>query len=87
MDFAKDIVSEAIEKDEIKYRSMIAERYDQAFWFQLAFIVDYWCGDSSNGFEQSDAAVEKAVNLSFQLLGETALDGAIDFAKFLWQKK
>jgi hypothetical protein len=35
----------------------------------------------------SDAAVEKAVNLSFQLLGESAIDGAIDLAKFLWQSK
>ncbi len=85
--FAKEIVTEGTEKDEIKYRPMLSERYDQAFWLQLVFIVDYWCKDNSQGFEQSDAAIEKAVNFSFQLLGETALDGAIDFAKFLWQSK
>jgi hypothetical protein len=87
MDFAKEVVNEAIEKEEIKYRAMLSERYDKAFWLQLVFIVDYWRNDDSKGFEQSDAAVEKAVNLAFQLLGETALDGAIDFAKFLWQRK
>ncbi len=87
MEFAKEIVNEAIDKEEIKYRAMLSERYDKAFWFQLVFIVDYWRNDNSKDFEQSDAAVEKAVNLTFQLLGETALDGAIDFAKFLWQRK
>lgn len=87
MAFAKDVVERGIEKDEIKYRARLSERYDKAFWLQLAFLIDFWCRDNSSGFEQSDAAVEKVVNLTFQLLGESALDSAIDLAKFLWQNK
>jgi hypothetical protein len=87
MAFAKEIVVEGIEKQEIKERQYISERYDKAFWLQLAFVVNYWTGDSSKDFEQSDAAVEKAVNLSFQLLGDSTLDSVVDFAKFLWQSK
>jgi hypothetical protein len=87
MGFAQMVVEEALEKGEIKDRKRLSEQYDKAFWFQLVFVVGYWINDSSKDFEQSDAAVEKAVNLSFQLLGESALDSAIDFAKFIWQSK
>lgn len=85
--FAKRITVEGINGDEIKERPFISDRYDQAFWFQLVFVIDYWLKDSSSNFEQTDAAIEKAVNLSFELLGESSLDRAIDFAKFLWQTK
>lgn len=51
------------------------------------FVVDYWIKDTSSGFEQTDAAIEKAVNLSFELLSESTLDRALDFVKFLWQSK
>ncbi len=87
MNFANTVVEEGIEKRELKDRKRLSEQYDKAFWFQLLFIVGYWSEDSSKDFEMSDAAVEKAVNLTFQLLGESAIDGAIDLAKFLWQSK
>jgi len=83
--FAKRIVVQGINSDEIKERPFISERYDQAFWLQLAFVIDFWIKDSSKGFDQTDAAIEKAVNLSFELLSESSLDRAIDFMKFLWQ--
>lgn len=86
-DFARVVVEEGIEKGEIKDRPKLSEQYDKAFWVQLIFVVGYWIKDVSKDFEQSDAAVEKAVNLTFQLLGESALDSAVDFAKFLWQSK
>jgi len=83
--YAKGVIVEAINNDEIKERSFISDQYNRAFWLQLVFIVDYWNKDSSKDFENSDAAVEKAVNLSFELLSESTLDRALDFAKFLWQ--
>jgi AcrR family transcriptional regulator len=85
--FAKRIIVEGINGDEIKERQFISDRYDQAFWFQLVFVIDFWVKDTSADFEQTDAAIEKAVNLSFELLSESTLDRAIDFVKFLWQTK
>ncbi len=85
--FSANVTEEGIEKKELKDRPKLSEQYDKAFWIQLVFLVSFWIKDSSKGFEQTDAAVEKAVNLSFQLLGESALDSAVDFAKFLWQSK
>jgi hypothetical protein len=85
--YAKGIVSEGINTDEIKERMFISDRYDQAFWLKLVFVIDFWIKDTSPDFEQTDAAIEKAVNLSFELLSESTLDRAIDFVKFLWQSK
>ncbi|MCZ4407787.1 TetR family transcriptional regulator C-terminal domain-containing protein [Cryomorphaceae bacterium 1068] len=85
--FAKRVIVEGINGDEIKERSFISDRYDQAFWLQLVFVIDFWVKDTSADFEQTDAAIEKAVNLSFELLSESTLDRAVDFVKFLWQTK
>ncbi len=85
--YARSIVGSGIQSDEIKDRPFIADRYDKAFWLQLMFVVDFWVKDTSAEFERTDAAIEKAVNLSFQLLGDTTIDSILDFAKFLWQSK
>lgn len=86
-EYAREVIAEGMEGGEIKDRKYLSERYDKALWVQLVFVVDYWCNDTSKDFENSDAAIEKAVTLSFQLLGESALDNALDFAKFIWQSK
>ncbi len=85
IDFVKGIVNEAIEENEIKSRPLLSEKYDQAFWLQLLFILDYWAKDESQRFENSDGVIEKSVDLSFRILGETAIDAAIDFAKHIWK--
>lgn len=87
LDFARQIVTEGIANEEIKERPFLSDRYDKAFWVQLAFVIHFWINDDSIDFERTDAAIEKAVNLSFQLLGDTTLDSFIDFAKFMWQSK
>jgi AcrR family transcriptional regulator len=85
--FSKRVTVEGINGDEIKERTFISDRYNQVFWLQLVFVIDFWVKDTSAGFEQTDAAIEKAVNLSFELLRESTLDRTIDFVKFLWQTK
>lgn len=87
IEYARTIVGDAIEGEEIKERRYISDKYDKAFWFQLMFVIDFWIRDTSANFENTDAAVEKAVNLSFQLLSDSTLDSIVDFAKFLWQSK
>ena len=87
LNYARTIVGDAIQGEEIKERRYISDKYDKAFWFQLMFVVDFWVRDTSADFENTDAAVEKAVNLSFQLLSDSTLDSIVDFAKFIWQSK
>jgi hypothetical protein len=55
-------------------------------WFHLHFILRFWCNDDSRDFEKTDEAIEKSVNLAFDLIGKGVLDNAFDFGKFLFQQ-
>lgn len=86
-DFAGEIILEGKETQEIANRPIISDRYDEALWLEVAFIFRYWLDDRSPRFEKTDAAIEKSVNLTFDLMGKSALDSFLDFAKFLYQNK
>ncbi|MFD2202543.1 TetR/AcrR family transcriptional regulator [Shivajiella indica] len=86
-DFANEIILEGKETDEIASRPIISDKYDEALWLQVWFVFQFWLNDSSPSFEKTDAAIEKSVNLAFDLMGKSALDTFIDFAKFLYQNK
>lgn len=85
--FVNDILNEAKETEEVIDRPLIGERYADALWLQLLFVVNFWIKDESKGFEKTDAAIEKAVNLSFDLMAKSPLDSMLDFAKFLFQNR
>ncbi|WP_373400814.1 TetR family transcriptional regulator C-terminal domain-containing protein [Algoriphagus halophilus] len=86
-DFANEIILEGKETEEIANRPFISEKYDEAMWIQLWFVFQYWLKDQSPRFEKTDAAIEKSVNLAFDLMGKSALDSFLDFAKFMYQSK
>lgn len=85
--FANELLNEAKETDEIVNRTFISERYQDGLWLQFLFVLNFWIKDNSQKFEKTDAAIEKAVHLSFDLMGKSPLDTMIDFAKFLYQNK
>jgi hypothetical protein len=86
-DYARDLVLEGKESREVQARKFLDERYPDAFWLQFLMIIDFWVKDKTKGFEQTDAMIEKSVNTSFDLLGSTALDSVLDFAKFIYQNR
>ncbi|MEK6476708.1 TetR family transcriptional regulator C-terminal domain-containing protein [Catalinimonas sp. 4WD22] len=85
LDYANELLSEGKETEEIVDRPIVGNRYDEGLWQQLLFVLKFWVNDDSQGFERTDAAIEKAVNLSFDLMSRSALDAAFDFARFLYQ--
>ncbi len=86
-DFITNALSQGKASGEISQRPYLDRIYPQLFWMHLGFILLFWKEDDSAGFEQTDAAVEKSVNLAFDLIGKGAIDTAFDFAKFLYQTK
>jgi AcrR family transcriptional regulator len=72
---------------EVASRPLLDKRYPQLFWLHMSFILIFWKEDNSPAFERTDVAIEKSVNLAFDLIGKGAVDSAIDFAKFLYQMK
>nr|WKN37825.1 TetR family transcriptional regulator C-terminal domain-containing protein [Tunicatimonas sp. TK19036] len=87
IDYANELIAEGKEIGEIVDRPIIGNRYDEGLWRQLQFVIYFWVKDDSPGFEKTDAAIEKAVNLSFDIMGRGPIDAAVDFAKFLYQQR
>ncbi len=86
-EFANELLLEARETEEVTDRPVIGKRYGDGLWLQLLFVIGFWIKDDSIAFEKTDAAIEKAVNLSFDLMGKGPLDAMLDFGKFLYQNK
>lgn len=86
MSYVKSLINEGKENEEIASRYFISDQYGQGLWWQLLFVLNFWVRDNSLLFEDTDAAIEKAVNFSFDLMGKTALDSMVDLAKFLFKK-
>lgn len=78
-------IDEGSSSGEIERRFKVSDHYDEALWINLLFITGFWMKDDSAGFEKTDAAIEKSVNLGFDLLNKGSLDSALDLGKFLFQ--
>ena len=86
-DFANELVREGEESGEIPYRqSLISKSYQEGLWLQFIFLMNFWKNDTSKDFADTDAAIEKSVNLSLDLIGRGPLDAMVDFAKFMYQQ-
>ncbi|TGE15404.1 TetR/AcrR family transcriptional regulator [Hymenobacter elongatus] len=85
--FVQDILQEGKRKDEVAVRPLLQDQYPRFFWQQALFVLGFFAKDESLNFERTDAAVEKAVTLSFDLVGRNTLDSALDFARFLVQRR
>lgn len=86
-EFITELMLEAKETEEVKTRPYISDKYEDAIWIQFLFVLNFWIKDDSRGFEKTDAAIEKSVNLAFDLMGRGPLDAMVDFGKFLFQNR
>lgn len=85
--FVSELIQEGIGSGEVADRKFISDKYSHGFLVQLGFVLNFWISDDSKDFEKTDAAIEKAVNLSFDFISKGAVDSLFDFAKFLVQNK
>ena len=86
-DYVTGLMIEGTQSGEIVKRPYIVDKYPEALWLQLLFVLRFWIKDDSAGFEKTDAAIEKAVKVSFELMGPGVIDSLVDMAKFLYQNK
>ena len=87
IDSIKPILSVAIDNNEVVDRKYLSDKYADALWLNLLFVTNFWMKDHSKVFEKTDEAIERSVNLSFDMLGKSPLDSALEFGKFLFQNK
>jgi hypothetical protein len=85
--FGLELVMEGRESKEILIRPVISDKYVDGLWMQCLYILDFWVKDTSRGFEKTDTAIEKMVNTSFDLMGQSVVDTVLDLAKFVYQNR
>ncbi|MXV52955.1 TetR/AcrR family transcriptional regulator [Pedobacter sp. HMF7647] len=81
--FASELINDGLESGELAERKFFDKRYKDALWAQFAFILNFWIHDGSPGFEKTDEAIEKGINLTFDMFERSAIDNLIDYGKFL----
>lgn len=84
-EFSKELINEGLETGEINERKFISNKYKDALWLQLAFLLNFWLKDHSADFEKTDEAIEKGINVTFDLFQRSPIDNLLDYGKFLAQ--
>jgi hypothetical protein len=85
--FVQELVLEGADTHEVEQRMFVSDRYPDMFVTQLRWILRYWVRDTSPSFEDTDAFVEKAVNVTFDLVSHNFIDSGIDFLRYAWQRR
>lgn len=80
---ADEMVNPAIASGELSDRKFLNRIYPEALWLNLLLVFGYWFRDQSSGFEDTDALIEKSVQLTMELFGRNTLDKAVDLGRFL----
>ncbi len=83
--FAEETINEGLESGELADRKFFSKRYKDALWLQYAFILKFWLADDSNGFEKTDEAIEKGIQVTFDLFQRSPIDNLFEYGKFLSQ--
>ena len=81
--FCTSILNEGLESGELSDRKFFSKRYKDALWVQFGFVLHFWINDSSADFEKTDEAIEKGVNVTFDLFQRSPIDNLFEYGKFL----
>ena len=81
--FFEELIGLGIATGEIAGRTFFQKQYPNLFWIEFRLLIQFWLKDKSEGFEQTDAAIEKGVNFTFDLVQPNALDSGFDLVKFM----
>lgn len=81
--FSENIINEGLESGELADRKFLSKKYKDAVWLQFAFIVNFWIDDDSEDFEKTDEAIERGINVTFDLFQRSPIDNLFEYGKFL----
>ena len=81
--FSEDVINDGLDSGELAERKFFSKRYKDALWVQFVFIINFWMNDDSSGFEKTDEAIEKGINVTFDLFQRSPIDNLFEYGKFL----
>lgn len=82
-DFAEETINDGLDKGELADRKFFSKRYKDALWIQFGFIINFWIDDDSPAFEKTDEAIEKGINVTFDLFQRSPIDNLFEYGKFI----
>jgi len=85
--FASELIEEGNDNKTLSLAKHPVGLFSEASWAQLLFFLKFWLDDTSPNFEKTDAAIEKSINVAFDVFDNTQLDAIFDLGKFLWKEK
>jgi AcrR family transcriptional regulator len=83
LEFARRLIEHGTDEGEIANRRGLNNLYPGILYVHFRWVIDQWIKDESEGFERTDAFIEKTVTLAFDLFRSQALDSAADLLRFL----
>ncbi|MAZ26295.1 MAG: heat-shock protein [Cytophagaceae bacterium] len=86
-EYASSLIEESNEKKSYAISKNPVSIFSEGAWMQLLFLLKYWMDDNSPKFERTDVAIEKSVNVIFDVFDSTPLESLLDFGKFLFKER
>ena len=81
--FIAGILEQGMSEGGVVDRKQLNKIYPKALFEQFRILIQYYCQDHSEKFQDTDAFIEKTVKLGMDAMGSGVLDSAIDVVRFL----
>jgi AcrR family transcriptional regulator len=82
-----ELVREGIDSDDIKDRLTLSSQYPKVLWELHQKLVGFWLKDQSEGFTDTEKAVESYSRLPLELMGPNLFDTVLDTFKFELERR
>ena len=82
-----ELVREGIDNDDIKDRLTLSSQYPKVLWELHQKLVGFWLKDHSEGFTDTEKAVESYSRLPLELMGPNLFDTVLDTFKFELERR
>lgn len=79
-----DVIQEGIATEDIKER-IFSSRYPTSLWNLHLYLLKFWAKDESEGFVETEKAIEIYAKVPLELMGPNLLDSIFDSVKFAVQ--
>lgn len=85
--FADQLIAHGRTTGEIADRGRLTRVYPRGLYAHLRACLEFYARDTSEGFERTDAFIEKTVALAFDVARPQAIDSAVDLVRFLLPRR
>ena len=82
-EFMKVVVASGVAEGTFADRKKLTESYDKMLWIHFLAVIRFYLQDESEGFQDTDAFIEKSLKVGVQSAAHGVLDSGIDLLRFM----